>query len=602
MDRPQTHFIQPITTTRIPKCWIYTAIEMEATTQGKKTIERFRAGRVILECPSHNGHGKVLSGAETLWTAEDYWAHITSQCGKMHKTVLVTHDLTDLLQASDALRILGELGWWPHVLRVDAKAAGSDWRKDGQRLVMIDLRTWVPKSITTIAGMVDVALTFCDLSGEKLSPKALGADDKCRIVQAAWQEIAEWLRAEDMGNWRATGASMGWQAWRRRFMDHRVLVHDDAEAREAEHLSVYVGRAEAYRIGKLHKQQWFDWDMECAYARMARDHLLPFKLTATTAKPQAKTLSRPRWGRSWLYRAQVATEVPVLPWHGPDGVCWPVGTFSGVWWDVELREAQAAGADVRLERGWGYATAPVLRSWGEWVLDTLTAGAGTRSQVCRTVIKHWSRTLIGKFGSQYSNFEYWVPNWEPEVIRMSKLLKKGEPARRMLQLGPNIYVESGKVDAPDSMPAIMSYIMALCRMSLWRTMQTVGMEHIVHCDTDGFICDRVGHETMLRMEIDGWRHKGTWRRLTVYASRRLVGDLERRLPGVPTTANQTGERSFTGLVQRGFATNLATDASQGLVSVSRIWTIDGTERRRYLDRAGNTAPIRVICDVQQPAP
>ena len=598
MGAPHAHWIKPTVKTNIPKCWVFVGLETIDETENLKTTETFSGAYVIADCPSHNWRGEPRRHETAVHTPSELWSLIDDLAGVQHRCILVTYDLPALIQTSMTLPELGKLGWYPHRLNLEASAAGSQWRNDRRRLVMVDLVTWLPKGFAATAAHSGASLTHCSVHGTYFGPRYFGAADRCRVAAGAWSQLMGWLEVNDMGDWRSTGASMGFQVWRKNHLTHRVLVHDNEDIRRLERQSCYAGRAEAYRVGKQKDLPLYDWDRELAYAAIGRDEALPVRMVGEITGPPVERLGRVPAGRAWLCQAEVATQSPVLPWQDEHGVCWPVGTFRGVWWHRELLAAIAEGAEVRISRAVTYQLAPALASWGRWIAAAVTGDVAGSTPLTQMLAKHWARAVIGKFGAQYTNYERSM--WEDpgDVYRMERFKDLDGIWKNHLLLGPKWYIETGKIEASDSVISIMSYVMMLCRLELWHAMSYVGFDHVVHCDTDGFICDRVGHGRMLESGINGWRLKGEWRRLDVIASRLLSGDLDRRLPGVPRAAQEIRDRVYTGSVRRTLIAAMARQERGELLSVNRTFVPKGRDLRRRRLATGYTAPIPVIDNVR----
>src|SRR4029077_16166479 len=105
------------------------------------------------------------------------------------------------------------------------------------------------------------------------------------ITQAAVLELLAFIRGHHLGNWQPSGAGMGYAGRRHRFLNHKVLVHDDAPALAAERDAMHAGRAEAWWHGKAAGGPFTEWDMHMAYTRIAAECDLPVKLLGHADNP-----------------------------------------------------------------------------------------------------------------------------------------------------------------------------------------------------------------------------------------------------------------------------------------------------------------------------
>lgn len=590
------HWIRPNHRTSVPKDLVYIAMETTEVRKGATTRQRFQAGAAI-HCWAGGGRGQTPGEERARFgSTKELWIFVDRCATKRRRCVVVAHDLSAVLQTGDGLHGFRQLGWKVKRLRFETGHAWAAWSNDGRSLVMCDLQSWIPKGFQRIRNLAGTGIRpSVGQDDEQTSPGHQASRD-CQAIASVYGEILAWIESEGLGDWKATGAGQAWAAWRHRFMTHRVLVHDNLELRQLERRSCYAGRGEAYRIGGPWRGRFHEWDTTTAYARICRDCAVPVRLLGEVRRPTVKAALCPPEGRCVLSQAEVATEVPTLPWSDSGGICWPVGSFTGVWWDHELAQAVADGAVVRPVRSWLYQAEPALRSWAEWLLDVMEGRAACSSPTIAMATKHWSRALVGRFAAQWSTWERLGENITGDVF-LSVSSRYDRPGTyKSLHLDSGLFEEAGRVDAADCAPQVMSWVMAECRLRLWRALNYVGLEHVVHCDTDGFICDSAGDERMRSYGVDGWRRKAEWHRLVVVGSRRIMGDVERRLPGVPSSAAQSGERAFVGEVRRGLGHALASPGSGAVRSKDRHWVVTGSERRRAVFAGGRTGPVRVESD------
>lgn len=88
-------------------------------------------------------------------------------------------------------------------------------------------------------------------------------------------QLLSYIGENDLGNWQPTGSGMAYATWRHKYLDHKVLVHDDADALTAERTAMHTGRAEAWRHGRVTGGPWTEIDMCNAYCRIGAECDLP---------------------------------------------------------------------------------------------------------------------------------------------------------------------------------------------------------------------------------------------------------------------------------------------------------------------------------------
>src|SRR5258707_15242306 len=105
---------------------------------------------------------------------------------------------------------------------------------------------------------------------------------------------------------------MAYATWRHRFLRHKVLVHAEETALEAERAAMHTGRAEAWRHGVLNRGIWTEVDMRDAYIRIAAECSMPVKLKYNTGRLSNEQYATLRRDYRVLGKCMVANTVPVV--------------------------------------------------------------------------------------------------------------------------------------------------------------------------------------------------------------------------------------------------------------------------------------------------
>jgi hypothetical protein len=375
------HWIKPNHTSRVPRRWIILDTEAVQAESDDMRVQTWRLGVTSFDrCDTDDHHWTATQWA-THQTPEDLWRWVDKRTRRRARTVLVAHNLGYDLRISRALDLLPTLGWSVHRMAVHERSISMTWRRDDRSLVLADSMGWLPMSLERIGGMTGQrkhdlpGWGDCDESWEARCARDVA------ILRHAVLDLVAWVEHGDLGNWQRSGAGQAWAHWRHRHYTHRVLAHDNEAARSAELSAMHTARCEAWRHGRLGGDWWEEWDLPLAYPNVARDVDVPTALHSYRVRPSWEWVARAMRQRRVLVKATVSTSVPVLPCNIDGRALWPVGTFSGVWWYVELNEAMSAGAAVVPESAWTYLAAPALASWATWVIDASTRFDATGSLV-----------------------------------------------------------------------------------------------------------------------------------------------------------------------------------------------------------------------------
>jgi hypothetical protein len=591
------HYIKENQLSRVPRRWVYLDCEADVDYRAGAQFQSWRLGVVCLEHRDNRKRQWTAPVWATHHDTRELWTQISDFTRPEARTIVVAHNIGYDLRISRAIFELLDLGWHVDQMSVGGRNLTMTFRRDKASLLLVDSTSWLPQSLAKVALMMGRAKL--DLPNQDDSDEAWEA--RCvrdvELLRDFSRVLIDWIDRDDLGNWQKTGAGMAWATWRHAHYTHPVLVHDDAEARAAEVEALHTGRCEAWRHGTLAATEWAEYDLPLAYPRIAQSTELPTRLQGHVIGPTVEWFNRRREHARLLVRATVTTTVPVLPWKGSDGHLWPVGTFTGWWWDCELALAMAWGTDVALHHACVYASAPALASWATWVIGITEDDTGRYSEVQKAMAKHWSRALIGRFGAKFPLWVDWCEAPNPGVNLSTFLDCDTRQAGRELTLGNRSYIATESEYIADAAPAVLGYVMAEARVRLWHLVEVAGAANVAYMDTDSLVINHAGQKRLDRWVRDGngWgvRRKARWRTLKVLGPRQLIINGHGRIAGVPSTAKLRHDGRWHGEKWDGVETTLASPTPDVVRVRDAKWTVTGTDRRRLHLPGGSTAPIEV---------
>ncbi len=418
----------------------------------------------------------------------ELWRWVSTRAHHGHSTWLVAHGLHYDYTVTAAHRVLEELGWERVDWSTSAGARWVRWRRGRRTLLMVDLFNYLPMPLAEIGKAID--LPKLGMPAQAARPRTW--ERYCRrdvaIAREAFLHLLEWWDRADLGRWGLTSASLAWAAFRHRFLRERTItLHDDDRARILEREALFGGRREIYRKGRLPDGLWVDLDYVSHYLMTAGVVNVPTRLLERWEgfEPYCWRERDPHLGL--IARVEVEVSSPVAPYRHPAlGVIYPVGRFVTTLAGPELELVEQHGRIVRWIEGALYKLEPALESWADWLLPQVTGPRPEADRLTRTILKGWTRSLIGKFGQRAA------PDRTPsntgrrdELPEITLVVGAGVeelPWREQPPPDPT----RGK-DATLAFPAITAWVHAAARAELWRGMTTAGLEDLAYADTDGFL-------------------------------------------------------------------------------------------------------------------
>lgn len=595
MTERQWHYIKPNETTTVPRKHVFMDSESvkESTVYGH--VQRW--GVAVVCYREQRPDRKARESWETFDDPVLLWRSVDGWCGKSGRTVLWCHNLGYDARIAEMFDILPAMGWTLVAHNLIGRGCWLLWRKGRTNLTMVDSASVFPCELLRVGN----AIGLNKLPLPDALARGVGLYSRCwrdvDIMRTAILAYLDWLEREDLGNWQLTGAGQSWATFRHRFMDKRLLVHNDVDALRAERRAMWTGRCEAYWHGELGFQVVHEWDLSLAYPRLAKEINVPVRLLGDMPDGYDWRRQLASTSTAILAVVEVHTEVPVVPTVHNGRIVWPVGTFETTLWDVEIQEALDAGATVNLRRAWLYHKAPALRKWGEWMIDQLERMGDGNGGWLYIVLRHQARALIGRFSMTYTKWEEWAYSPTPAVLAHNTYDRTTGETFRTVQIGRTLWKDMGQEEWGNSMPMVTGYIQAHARVRLWRIMQEAPPQSVLYADTDSVLVTDMHSaalaEVAARHPDWGLRLKRSWQGFAIWGPRQIRTGQSVRVSGVSKHAVRTDRTHFAGEVWETLQGGIARGHAGSVHVHNRTWEVKGVDHRRAGPPIGWTTAHRL---------
>lgn len=541
-------------------------------------------------------HGNPIREFRKYTDSELMWKEIGEFTRPKRRTIVYSHNLPYDLRIANGLRHLSSMAFKLESIRLADRGSWSRWTRGKNSLTLCDSTSIFPVQLSKL----------CALTGARNDAPTGGDDidvwgDYCArnvgILTDILCEYFQWLRTGVAGNWQLTGAGQSWAHWRHSHYTHPVLVHPDNDAIAAERRAMWTGRAENWCWGKDVNEPVYEWDWANSYPRIGRDYDVPVRLVGSARTADAKDLPSLAKRYTILADVTVRTEQPVVPTRHNKRILWPVGEFQTTLWWPEIEAVISSGGTVTPHCVWLYRSEPALQEWGTWIIDQVHGKGDIPYSWVPLVLKHWSRTLIGRFATQYQNWEEFGTERDSKVLTGKLYDADTGLTTDIMQVGHDLHVMTGLSESDDSCPQITSYIMSVARRRLWDASQAIGAENILYMDTDSLIVNLEGHVLLTELtkcgQFEGLRLKDRHRGYEIYGPRSAIIGSRRVFAGMPKAAVRTGEKTFQGEVWTNLEKSLSIGEADRVTIQPRTFTVRYNEHRRQRTEGGHTVPWRL---------
>lgn len=596
MQRDVPHYLAPLKTTTTPNRLLF----LYCTGVTRKRREHYethfdRASLIRTWTTSRTRQQR--SQSDTYTSPAALWSDVAAWCPLGRRVVLFTYDLAEQIRLAQLLTHLPQAGWELDKIVLERASAWCSLRNGKRTLLCCDLRSWAPVTLDKLATDCDIDLWY----GKRDEPWADNhnsvSDRYCTVIRESVLQVLNWIQGENLGPFRPTGSGQSYSAYRRRFISHRLLVHDEPSRLAHERAAMHTGRSEAWRHGTYSHGTYYEYDIHSAYATIGKDCEVPTIARREYTKCTVTRLERLLQSSAVMAHVTVSTEVECVPCQISGRTLWPVGTFSTTLWDPELRLALQYATDIKVNHVWTYDREPALAAFCTYVLENMEGQTQVYGLVPQRVLKHWSRCLVGRLGLRYRTWHDFAEQHPPDVRLDDYWDLVDNIKTEMLTAGTKVMILGDMTEARESLPQVPGWVMSECRRRLWEQMRRVGFNDMMYVDTDSVITSSAVPFGRMVQHLDTygtiWRRKGEYRNLSIAGPRNLtVGD-NRRISGIPLWATQTAPLEYDGEVMRSVKSSMRNGDLNMIVSVPRRFHVQNNDPRRQHNEDGSTLPFRL---------
>lgn len=507
--------------------------------------------------------GRGTTGAELAdWIARQ----LTGRTGMW----LFAHNLSFDLSTTLLLDLLAGRGWAVTGFGSTDRAPWFQLRRGSKRLTVCDSWSWLPeglRQVGALAGVAKPALPDWE-EGDDAWYARCAAD--VAATRAAVTALMDWWDAERLGRWSITGAATGWNAMRHRMGPQRILVRPTDEATAFERRAVRGGRRDTWRFGQLEDGSYLELDIALAHGATAAHLPLPVR---RLDRFDSLALDSPLWASrrlGALARCRVQATRPRWPMRATGATWWPVGEFWTVLAWPEMQAARAAGDLVEVAAGYRYLLGRPLAPWADWCCRLAQGETPRAPAVAALAAKAWTRSVVGKWAGRTSEARPGGPALQPTWgVEKARTRRTGRKLRLVTVAGERWWVALD-LDGDNCFPAVLAWVESYERAALGAMVTALPPAALIHCDTDGLICDlevAIHHPEVRRRRprlprsphtraqlVCEWltelvppytvRPKGLVAALTICGPQQLWLDRRKRLAGVPRSAVDTDDGRF----------------------------------------------------------
>ncbi len=495
-NSPSARLLKKNRLTRSPQyfCFVDTETLLEKV-EDNKTIHNFRLGVAYFVRFRKDGKSTQLVILRFGSIAE-FWSKVdTFLRGKNTLHIIAHNALFDMT----VLKFRGQLtamGFDCRFLFDQGMVFISKWRNEDRRIMILDNGNWFRGKLS--------------LWGDKLNlpkmvmPKFEESDevwyDYCERDTEILYKLQLWwiefLKTNDLGNWRFTLASASFNAYRHRFMPYPIYIPKKTRETYLARMSYKGGRTECFYSGKAANGPFYKLDINSMYPYVMKINEYPTAVEGYMGDCSLMDVSKALKHHCVIGKFRVRCDEAYFPIKINDKTCYPVGEFDCYLSTPEIK--------LCIEHGWllecyefcWYRKRAIFSEFVDFFYGERRKQIELGNDLASFLFKTLLNSLYGKFGQRGFNDKI-IGSAEPGTFHNSTFYNRitGEKGYYR-QIGRNIIRSSKNGEGYDAFCAIASHVTAYARRYLGDLLSLVGPNNLYYCDTDSIITNLSGYNNL----------------------------------------------------------------------------------------------------------
>jgi len=518
----------------------------------------------------------------------DLWKWVDTLTQEHKKLLIVSHNADYDARVSRAFSYLPALGYKPKTAIMGSSCTLFAWEQDKTEITFLDnLNIWRAslEALGESLGVTKLEVDFAKATDEELT---VYCRRDVEILVRLWQDWFAFLDAHDLGAFGITAAKQAFNAYRHRWLDVKIGIHNQETAANLEREAFKGGRTECFKIGKLPPGTYYKLDVNSLYAAMMKWYPYPAKLVKVVQNVRLPYLDHLLKDHLAIAEVLIETSHPIYVKRLAGRNCYPTGAFLTVLSTPEIEIARINGDLKGVGKVALYTPADLFSRYVSYWAPLREQYKQAEDTARSNMAKLMMNSLQGKFGQRGNKQE--IIGEAPLSDVWARRWIDGESDRKCVDLcfgGVIIRQESGG-ESYDSFAAIPAHVSAYGRLYMWSLIELAGRENVYYMDTDSLLVSEEGkrrlHGMIHPLKLGYLKVEGTATDVEIHARKDYrFGDL-RTIKGIKSDAVKLSPKLFE---QWHFSTLRYAFAEGSLdgVKVSKV-----RKKLRYVPVAGTIEP------------
>lgn len=538
------HYIKHNKTTRIPQNLLFYDTETEGRKLGKLEIHVLKLG--IARYVRLNGTKLERSRYYIFRTPDEFWNLVERLTRQKTRLWIISHNQHFDFNVVDGFRQTLMRGWRLKKMVIESDIFALKLTKDSKTLVVVDSTNYFKAPLSELGKQIGLPKLSVDFSSASEEELIRYCRRDVEILSEYFISFISWWRNNDLGNFTVSVAGLAFNAFRHKFLKHKILVHSNEDALDLELKSYRGGRNECFYIGEVN-QEIYKLDVNSMYPFVMRYNPYPLKLKKVLeniSTDQLKELTR-----RYMAICDVCLETDE-PAYGLrlSKLIFPIGRFRAVLTTPELSYAIEHNHLRKVHKCALYEYGYIFKDYVDFFYNLKREAEQKGSTITRSFAKLMLNSLYGKFAQRVREFE--EIDYPPLFDFGSTMVydtTSGEKYKLYFINGKPYRLSRDRKLFYDANIAIASHVTAYARMYLWHLIKTAGNGNVYYVDTDSLFVNEEGFkrlEQYIGQDLGMLKLEGRADRAIFYAPKDYVFGDEVRLKGIKPDSIKISPNTF----------------------------------------------------------
>ncbi len=467
----------------IPVNWLFLDTETKPVKTGDITAHFFQVGWTCLWIRSSN---KVYGHSDWIYHTEEnkfnWYLHFIAT--KLNGLIITGHNIFFDLQACGFFPYFCDKGWQLDFYYDQGLTYIMKCTLGKKKITVVSTTNWFDQSLKKLGQNLN--LPKLDVDFDSATPEQLKT--YCRrdveIIVKTIKYYLRFIQEHDLGKFSLTKASQAFTAFRHRFLDHKIMIHDNPDVLDLERSAYMGGRVECFMVGQIKGGPFMTLDINAMYPFVMKENKYPWKLIRyeeNLSLDRARTFLK---SYSVMAEIEIITPVAAFAVKHKGKLIFPIGDFTCFVCSTGLSYALEKGYVRHIIRASVYRRADLFTGYVDFFQGLRVNYTLNNNSGMVMLCKYMHNSLYGKFGQLKIQTEITDKQTGRDYFREDVFSMVTGRTVVITHFMNKQLVQYQEGEGENSNVAIAAHICENARFELWSLMQKAGLKNVLYCDTD----------------------------------------------------------------------------------------------------------------------